>query len=595
MSNQYVVAFSGVDGAGKSTTSEHVLSLLSPLNAKVVWCGAESLLMRPVRFLLRLARPSVRAGKYSDHKRSKHGFAMKYRKFTSFYIYLVLLDYKIQYLYKRFVTRKAEVLILDRCFYDVAVNLAIALNWNEKELLEFVYRYHGDYQFPDQFYIFLVRPEVSMKRKDDIPDLEYIRERLVFYRELSEAFGFKIVDGEGDAQENSRIIAESIKNRRLDKRVHYAHANNSDVGGADYCLARMAHEVSLIRRFRVTVSIRESTSIVNEYSQYGIPLFINGFSRLQVSKGLIKIIMLPLLVFKDVIYFGRFYLRQRIDVVHVNDLNDLAPAFAAKILSIPVCYHIRMIVTNRFLAYLYSVLVSFLASRSISVSEAVRLTYFEWSGGDSRHRVIYDWPGDVVVSKALHRDPEVYVKVRSDVVPLVIFVGRLEPWKGQSIFLDAVEQLTYDQDKARFAIVGGRVSGKEEYAEEIESRCKALGVDFLGERFDVAELLEVASIAVHCSLKPDPFPGAVLEAMLSPAVVVATKSGGVVEMIDHGIDGFLFEPGDASELGKYIKQSLVDIEFSSRMSRRASERILNMLDKRKIVNSLSELYREISP
>ena len=81
------------------------------------------------------------------------------------------------------------------------------------------------------------------------------------------------------------------------------------------------------------------------------------------------------------------------------------------------------------------------------------------------------------------------------------------------------------RDRHTFALVGGSVPGSAEYFAEIEGRARDLGVQFLGERSDVPDLLRTADVSVHSSVDPDPFPGVVVESMLAEALTIGSKAG----------------------------------------------------------------------
>jgi glycosyltransferase involved in cell wall biosynthesis len=60
-------------------------------------------------------------------------------------------------------------------------------------------------------------------------------------------------------------------------------------------------------------------------------------------------------------------------------------------------------------------------------------------------------------------------------------------------------------------------------------------------------------VVVHSSIAPEPFGRVVVEAMLSGNPVVASAAGGVLEIIDHGKTGWLFEPGNADALAETLE------------------------------------------
>jgi glycosyltransferase involved in cell wall biosynthesis len=79
-----------------------------------------------------------------------------------------------------------------------------------------------------------------------------------------------------------------------------------------------------------------------------------------------------------------------------------------------------------------------------------------------------------------------------------------------------------------------------------------------GYRRDVATLLEGAALCVVPSVWHDAFPTSVLEALLRARPVVATRVGGIPEMVVDGVTGLLVEPGDEAGLAAAMRSLLLD-------------------------------------
>jgi glycosyltransferase involved in cell wall biosynthesis len=125
-----------------------------------------------------------------------------------------------------------------------------------------------------------------------------------------------------------------------------------------------------------------------------------------------------------------------------------------------------------------------------------------------------------------------------------VYLGRLEKLKGIYVFLEAAVKLP---DKL-FLIVGSGECEKE-IAERIRKQ-DLRNVKLLG-LMNKAEIREVVSGAI-CVIVPsllyENCPMAILETFAIGRPVVGSAFGGIPELIDHGKDGFLFQPGNVSEL-----------------------------------------------
>jgi glycosyltransferase involved in cell wall biosynthesis len=153
---------------------------------------------------------------------------------------------------------------------------------------------------------------------------------------------------------------------------------------------------------------------------------------------------------------------------------------------------------------------------------------------------------------------------------VVGIIGRLAPWKGQHIFLEAVAKLSVKQSNLQARVIGSALFGEEDYERALKRKADELGisslVDFTGFRAEVAEELAELTVAVHASAVPEPFGQVVVEAMACGTPIVATAGGGPGEVITNGVDGFLVPPGDADALAESVGRLLEDAELRETMS-----------------------------
>lgn len=129
--------------------------------------------------------------------------------------------------------------------------------------------------------------------------------------------------------------------------------------------------------------------------------------------------------------------------------------------------------------------------------------------------------------------------------------GRLE---AQKDFLGLVEAFSHLPDHARLVIAG---QGPE--LRSLAERIRALGLQeravLLGVREDIPELLAAAD-ALVLSSGWEGLPNIVMEAMASAKPVVATRVGGVPELVQHGVTGLLVDPGKPSHLAAAMLQMM---------------------------------------
>lgn len=115
---------------------------------------------------------------------------------------------------------------------------------------------------------------------------------------------------------------------------------------------------------------------------------------------------------------------------------------------------------------------------------------------------------------------------------------------------------------------------------------------FLGKQDQVHEKLPAADLMLMPSTL-ESFGLAALEAMACEVVPVATNAGGVPEVIDHGIDGFLAEVGDIDAMARYSIEILSDDAKLNEMAKMARYKAQSTYCASKIIPMYEDFYREV--
>ncbi|RFC48161.1 MAG: Glycosyltransferase involved in cell wall bisynthesis/VanZ like family protein [Verrucomicrobia bacterium] len=133
--------------------------------------------------------------------------------------------------------------------------------------------------------------------------------------------------------------------------------------------------------------------------------------------------------------------------------------------------------------------------------------------------------------------------------------GRLTPWKGQMVFLEALALVP----QARGVVVGAALFTAEDraYAEELRRRAESPDLQgrvvLVGFREDVVALMHAVDVVVHCSTQPEPFGRVIAEAQLCGVPVIAARAGGVLDIVEDGNTGKLVNPGDPAALAEAMR------------------------------------------
>ena len=153
--------------------------------------------------------------------------------------------------------------------------------------------------------------------------------------------------------------------------------------------------------------------------------------------------------------------------------------------------------------------------------------------------------------------------------PVVGAVSMLRPEKGIEVLIRAAALLKPEFPALRVLVAGDGDRGS--YEALIRDLQLDETVHLLGVRTDVPDLLRVFQVAVCCSDR-EGSPLSVMEYMAAGRPVVATRVGGLPDLIDDGVEGLLVAPGDPAALAEAIGALLRDRPRAAAMGRNASER-----------------------
>lgn len=159
---------------------------------------------------------------------------------------------------------------------------------------------------------------------------------------------------------------------------------------------------------------------------------------------------------------------------------------------------------------------------------------------------------------------------------VVGMIGRLQRWKGQHRFLEAVALLRERGYDVHALVVGGGQHGIEPgYETEVRTLARELGLDgavtFTGQVRDPERHLRLMDVSVNAS-EPEPFGLVLLESMAVGVPVVAVGAAGPAEILDGGACGVLVPTGSPADLASGVERLLIGPEPRAALARTAEAR-----------------------
>src|SRR5262245_32959610 len=177
--------------------------------------------------------------------------------------------------------------------------------------------------------------------------------------------------------------------------------------------------------------------------------------------------------------------------------------------------------------------------------------------------------------------------------PYAIFVGRITHQKGLEHLLDAAPSI--DQ-RAQLVLCAG-APDTPEIGERVRSRIpqlqRAIWIEEMLPKPEVIQLLTHATVFV-CPSIYEPMGIVNLEAMACETAVVASRVGGIPEVVADGETGFLVEPANAQELAARVNELLADPELATRFGKAGRERAVEHFSWRAIAERTAALYGSLA-
>lgn len=287
--------------------------------------------------------------------------------------------------------------------------------------------------------------------------------------------------------------------------------------------------------------------------------------------------------------------KEKVDIIHLNNepVCNMAGVIVAKILNIPCISHVRGPVTwdSRTSRWLYQNVTYY-----ITVAEWIKKDVMKMGVPEYKIQTICDGRKLDEFEKSFNVEEVRKSLELKDGELSVGMVGRLNPWKGHRIFLDAAKIVERKVPDCKLFIVGGSSETYREYENELKKLVHEKNIKnvvFTGQRDDIPNVMRSLDLIVHASVNPDPYPNVVLEGMAAGKPVIATNMGGPVEMIENYKTGLLIPPNDSAILANRIIELLSNKELSSSIGDEAKRVAFERYSIENHVKQIEDVYEKV--
>jgi len=182
---------------------------------------------------------------------------------------------------------------------------------------------------------------------------------------------------------------------------------------------------------------------------------------------------------------------------------------------------------------------------------------------------------------------------------LILLPGRLTTWKGQEMFIEAINNLKIRRPDILFtAIILGNDQGRKIYKKKLQRLVEQYrlinDILFIEHIKNMPAIYNLSDIVVSSSIEPEAFGRVAVEGQAMEKIVLASNIGGSNETIVNKKSGFLFEAGNSEDLlQKLIFVLDLDSETASKIKEEARNNVIRKFDVEKMCFSTYSEYKKL--
>ncbi len=356
-----------------------------------------------------------------------------------------------------------------------------------------------------------------------------------------------------------------------------------DIGGAERVLLSFIRKLDKDKHDVMVAYLKGEGKLAGDFRNAGFKVF-NLQMRNRVDLGAL-------------IRLYRLLRQENIRIIHTHLIQaDICGFVAGKIAGVPVIIstkHNPDKFRKRFSICVWlDGIFSNHSDRVIAVSYAVKDFLIKWEKiSKDRFTVIHNG----VDLREFNVDTDIPAKKRELGISLssqvIGSVGRLDHQKGHMFFLKAIPKILEDVPDVKFVFVGdGPLRNKlEETSRELKVNQNII---FTGVRHDIPEILSIMDVFVLPSIF-EGFGIVLLEAMAMGKPIVASRVGGIPEIVNDGLTGVLVEPANPSAIASSVVKLLKKTVEAKRIGNAGRAEVERKFTADAMARKIEGVYDEI--
>lgn len=207
------ICFTGIDGSGKTTLAKSLVNVMKQkgIKTKYVYNRYTPIILRPIILVGKwlFLRSKDVFENYEEYTQSKKSSSKKHPVLASLYQRILLFDYFFQTFFKvKLPLLIGKNIVCDRYIYDtIATDLSVDFNYSEEDIKNSLGKL-SLFPTPDITFLIDLPEEIAYLRKDDVPAVDYLKERRGIYLNIGEKYEMVILDGAKKLEE----LQDDVKN-----------------------------------------------------------------------------------------------------------------------------------------------------------------------------------------------------------------------------------------------------------------------------------------------------------------------------------------------------------------------------------------------
>lgn len=393
--------------------------------------------------------------------------------------------------------------------------------------------------------------------------------------------------------------------------IMYCESNtDGTVGGSFFSLLYL---VSGLNKdlYNPIVVFHKKHSLLPKYTEAGIKTIILEKPSPLVFKApkskVLNLAFVMLKPFQKIINFIKFFpltaiqyaklmKSYNIDLVHLNNsiVRNHDWILASKLIGIKCVTHERGI--NRS----YSRMSKYFAPKLnaiVCISNAVKSALINNGIKPDNITTIYNAIDPEIIKVTEDSENILNLHKTSKDKLIIGVVGNIKEWKGQETMIRALPAVLDKYPNIVCFFVGDTSIDDQYYKDRllhlINKNNLQDNVIFTGYTENVANYLNIMQIVIHTSISPEPFGRVLIEAMSMKKPLIGTRAGAVTEIIDEGVSGYTYEPGNYQDLSDRVLDILDNKELADSMSHKGYDLVHEKFNIKTNISSTQDLYQNI--